>query len=286
MTIQQATTIDNSLVKANLISGISKPVYMNNPKYYEDTETLESTPSETEATLDAQDPAQAGTTEPNHNWEKRYNDLRSHSAKQQNETNTKINELLQEIQTLKSNLKKSETKPVSIPKSAEELEHFKENYPDMYDLVLSIAAKQRLEAQEELREEMEELKATTRQVQSEKAWQELRKLHPDIDDIQKDPKFAEWFTAQPEEIRALIESPIVNKISRGVDLYKRDAGIKTPKEEKLDASKAVKASSKVEVSPEKKIWKASEIGKMSNKEFQKVEKEIDLALREGRVLHE
>ena len=285
MTTQHAAIIDNSVTKANLISGISSPVYMNNPKYYEDTDTLESTPS-TEATLEDQDPAQAGTTEPNANWEKRYSDLRSHSAKQQNEQNTKINELIQEIQTLKTTLKKTEQKPVNIPKSAEELEHFKENYPDMYDLVLSIAAKQRLEVQEEMRSEMEELKATTREIQSEKGWNELRKLHPDIDDIQKDAKFGEWFKAQPEEIRALINSPIVNKISRGIALYKQDAGIKTSKEEKLDASKAVKTSSRVDPSPEKKIWKVSEINKMSNREFQKVEKDIDLAMREGRVLNE
>jgi hypothetical protein len=75
---------------------------------------------------------------------------------------------------------------------------------------------------------------------------------------------------------------------RVVDLYKADNGVSKSKPN-LTASAAqgvtkTKAKS-VNVSGDtnKKVWKQSEIQKMNSRTYEKFEKEIDIAFREGRV---
>ena len=78
--------------------------------------------------------------------------------------------------------------------------------------------------------------------------------------------------------------------ARAIDLYKMDRGQSTltKKEEKDVKKEAAKAISKTKKStesdiPKKKIWTASEISKLKPHQFEKFEKEIDLARLEGRI---
>lgn len=78
--------------------------------------------------------------------------------------------------------------------------------------------------------------------------------------------------------------------ARAIDLYKMDRGIsKLSKKEEKDVKKeAAKAISKTKKStesdiPKKKVWTVSEISKMKPHEFEKHEKDIDLARLEGRI---
>jgi hypothetical protein len=57
-----------------------------------------------------------------------------------------------------------------------------------------------------------------------------------------------------------------------------------PKSKKDDAAKAVTKTKSGDQKTEKKTWKLSEIQKMKPFEFDKYEKEIDLARREGRIV--
>ncbi len=79
--------------------------------------------------------------------------------------------------------------------------------------------------------------------------------------------------------------------ARAIDLYKMDAGITSKSEKpkskdaKKDAAKAVtttKKGNQVNVT-EKKIWTVDEISKLKPYEFDKHEKEIMAARREGRI---
>ena len=78
--------------------------------------------------------------------------------------------------------------------------------------------------------------------------------------------------------------------ARAIDLYKMDRGLSklTKKEEKDVKKEAAKAISKTKKStesdiPKKKVWTTSEISKLKSHEFEKFEKEIDLARLEGRI---
>ena len=75
---------------------------------------------------------------------------------------------------------------------------------------------------------------------------------------------------------------------RVVDLYKADNGVSKsrPSSTTSAAQSVTKTKAKsVNVSGDtnKKIWKQSEIQKMSARTYEKFEKEIDIAFREGRV---
>ena len=77
--------------------------------------------------------------------------------------------------------------------------------------------------------------------------------------------------------------------ARAIDLYKSDRGISKAKKQEKDFKKeAAKAISKTKKStdtdiPKKKIWTTSEIGNLKPHQFEKFEKEIDLARLEGRI---
>ena len=78
------------------------------------------------------------------------------------------------------------------------------------------------------------------------------------------------------------------EISRVIDLYKYDRGISSKKVTGADIKKeAAKAVSKTKVSEtpgEKKKFTWEQIQKMKPYEFDKLEKEIDKAHREGRIV--
>ena len=90
----------------------------------EDTSVQEATPQQ-EGFLDQK-------SKPEHDYKKRYDDLKSHYDR-------KLNEWKQEQETLTAQLKANNSEKVQVPKTAEELEQFKQNYPDVYDIVETIS---------------------------------------------------------------------------------------------------------------------------------------------------
>jgi hypothetical protein len=73
--------------------------------------------------------------------------------------------------------------------------------------------------------------------------------------------------------------------------YKKDLGLiskNVSKKELVEKAKqnvepSLSKARKQNLGSSKKIWTAQEIGRLSDKEFRKLEKEIDLAYSEGRV---
>ena len=101
-----------------------------------------------------------------------------------------------------------------------------------------------------------------------------------------------WLDEQPDSIADGIYKNNTDAMwaSRVVDLYKADLGISTKKRKTTkDADPALAVSSPKakdvvgETSTDKRIWKASEIGRMKPWEFEKVESELDAARAEGRI---
>ena len=104
--------------------------------------------------------------------------------------------------------------------------------------------------------------------------------------------FHEWAEQQDPTIQGwLYENTSNAKLaSRAIDLYKMDRGQSTltKKEEKDVKKEAAKAISKTKKAtdsdvPKKKVWTTSEISKLKPHQFEKFEKEIDLARLEGRI---
>ena len=246
-----------------------------------DTDASEETAdkSEQQATPIAERPAKAEDRV----FKKRYDDLKKHY-------DSTIQKHKDELQSLRTQLESSTTQFVP-PKSKEELEAWRKEYPDVYDMVETIAMNKATTQTADLENKYKDLKLQQEQIAKEKAEVELLKLHPDFNDIRANDDFHAWAEQQDPTIQGwLYENTSNSKLAaRAIDLYKADRGIGKARKEERDVKKeAAKAISKTKKSidseiPKKKIWTATEISKLKPHQFEKFEKEIDLARLEGRI---
>ena len=247
-----------------------------------DTDASEETAdkSEQQATPIAERPAKAEDRV----FKKRYDDLKKHY-------DSTIQKHKDELQSLRTQLESSTTQFVP-PKSKEELEAWRKEYPDVYDMVETIAMNKATTQTADLENKYKDLKLQQEQIAKEKAEVELLKLHPDFNDIRANDDFHAWAEQQDPTIQGwLYENTSNSKLAaRAIDLYKMDRGLSklTKKEEKDVKKEAAKAISKTKKStesdiPKKKVWTTSEISRLKPHQFEKFEKEIDLARLEGRI---
>ena len=247
-----------------------------------DTDASEETadPTDQKATPIAERPAKAEDRV----FKKRYDDLKKHY-------DSTINKHKDELKSLRTQLESSTTQFVP-PKSKEELEAWRQEYPDVYDMVSTIAMDKATTQTAELENKYKDIQLQQEQIAKEKAEVELLKLHPDFNDIRSQDDFHNWAEQQDPTIQGwLYENTSNAKLAaRAIDLYKADKGIsKVNKKEEKDVKKeAAKAISKTKKStdtdiPKKKIWTTTEISKLKPHQFEKFEKEIDLARLEGRI---
>jgi len=247
-----------------------------------DTDASEETADQTDnqATPIAERPANAEDRV----FKKRYDDLKRHY-------DSTIQKHKEELSSLRTQLESS-TQQFTPPKSKEELESWKKEYPDVYDMVETIAMTKADARAKDVEEKYQNLQKQQEQIAREKAEVELLKVHPDFNSLRQEDDFHQWAQLQDPTIQSwLYENTSNSKLaSRAIDLYKMDRGISTlsKKEEKDVKKEAAKAISKTRKSteseiPKKKVWTVSEISKMKPHEFEKHEKDIDLARLEGRI---
>jgi len=247
-----------------------------------DTNASEETADQTDqkATPIAERPANAEDRA----FKKRYDDLKKHY-------DSTLNKHKEEMSSLRGQLESS-NKQFTPPKSKEELEAWRKEYPDVYSMVETIAIDKATTQSAELENKFKNLQVQQEQIAKEKAEVELLRLHPDFTDIRSKDDFHKWAEEQDPTIQGwLYENTSNAKLAaRAIDLYKMDRGLsKLTKVEEKDVKKeAAKAISKTRKAidsetPKKKIWTTTEISKLKPHEFEKFEKEIDLARLEGRI---
>jgi hypothetical protein len=247
-----------------------------------DTDASEETadPTDQKATPIAERPVNAEDRV----FKKRYDDLKKHY-------DSTINKHKDEVTSLRSQLESS-TKEFVPPKSKSELEAWRKEYPDVYDMVETIAMDKATTQTAELENKYKSIQLQQEQIKKEKAEVELLKIHPDFNDIRSKDDFHEWAEQQDPTIQGwLYENTSNAKLAaRAIDLFKMDSGQSTltKKEEKDVKKEAAKAISKTKKAtdsdiPKKKIWTTSEISRLKPHQFEKFEKEIDLARLEGRI---
>jgi len=212
-------------------------------------------------------------------FKKRYDDLKRHY----DETVSKHKD---EVLKLKKEREAIASRPIF--KTKEELEEWRKDYPDMYDSVMQITSEATLKNKQELQEEMLELKKQQSRLAREKAEVELAKKHPDFMDIRESTDFHDWASVQDRTVQSWLYDNTDNPTAaaRAIDLYKYDRGLSTKKvnyDAKKEAAKSVSKTKPIENPSEKKVWSWDEIRKLKPSEYDKLEKEIDMAHREGRI---
>jgi hypothetical protein len=247
-----------------------------------DTDASEETadPTDQKATPIAERPAKAEDRV----FKKRYDDLKKHY-------DSTINKHKDELKSLRTQLESSTTQFVP-PKSKQELEAWRKEYPDVYDMVETIAMNKATTQTADLETKYKDIQLQQEQIAKEKAEVELLKLHPDFNELRSQDDFHNWAEQQDPTIQGwLYENTSNSKLAaRAIDLYKMDRGIsklnrKEEKDIKKEAAKAISKTKKATDSdiPKKKVWTTSEISKLKPHQFEKFEKEIDLARLEGRI---
>lgn len=242
--------------------------------------TLEDSETESEVVNDETISVSTEVKTEEHDYKKRYDDLKKHYDSKLYEWKEEREQLLQE--------------PQPLQESSEEdadIENFRENYPDVYNVVEAMTTKNSAREVQELKQEIDRLSQKEEQLQAKSAYQELLALHPDFSDIKKSDQFKEWLGKQPPNISDGItkNNNDVQYASRVLDLYKADKGLNKKRgRPKRSAAEAVTRTNAKTVSvnqdANKKTWTTSEIRKLKPHEFDKLEAEIDLANAEGRIV--
>ena len=216
-------------------------------------------------------------------YKKRYDDLKKHYDSKLNEFKSREQELLEQA---------AENRPSYVaPKSPEELEKFREEYPDVYEVVETVSHLQSEEKSKDLREKLEKLQSREQELIRKDAEKRLMDKHPDFEDIRNSDDFHGWAKEQPKSIQDWVynNADDADLASRALDLFKKDIGMDVaPKKSRSKQSKKSAAdmvsTKTTSVEPkQEKVWTEREIAKMSMAEFDKHEAEISEAMSQGRI---
>ena len=278
-------------LKKSWHEGTDKPFQSSEQLYFED-------PSEKNKLFksdDVNEAEQAGNVEVENlettkdepykkpDYKKRYDDLKKHYDSKLNEFKIREQELLNEAA--------SNRPAYQAPKTEEELEEFKTKYPDVFEVVETVAHMQSESKAKVLEERLSQLQEREAQMLRQSAEERLMEKHPDFNEIRNSDDFHAWAKEQPQSIQDWIYNNSDNPdlASRALDLFKKDVGIEaapkktTSKKTKSAADMVSTKTTSVEPKSEK-VWSEREIAAMSMDEFDKHEAEISEAMQQGRIV--
>jgi len=273
-------------LKKSWHDGEDKPFKSSNEMFFEEP-TNESN-EVTEAVAEPQEAIQEEAKEDPYkkpDYKKRYDDLKKHYDSKLNEFKSREQELLEEATKNRTDYE--------APKTEEELEQFKQQYPDVYEVVETVAHMQSESKAKVLEERLSKLQQREVEISQQEAEKRLLERHPDFDDVRNSDDFHTWAKEQPESIQDWIykNADDADLASRAIDLFKKDIGMEvTPNKIKSSSKKTKSAADMVStkttsVEPaQQKIWSEKEIAAMSMAEFDKHESEISEAMQQGRII--
>ena len=241
----------------------------------EDKTSEEETPSEAEPTS-----AEEKT------FKKRYGDLRRHTQEKEQQFQKQLNDL-------KSQLDKATKKEMKLPKSDEDIEAWAADYPDVAQIVESIAMKKAREQSKALEERVKVIDEMQLSAVKDKAEAQLLNLHPDFNEIRESDDFHSWADEQPKWVQdALYENDNdARSAARAIDLYKGDRGIGKETKTKDDKSAAKAVSTKstrtnIDATGNSNKIRESTVQKMSTKEYEAKSESIMEAIRSGNFIYD
>ena len=233
-----------------------------------------------------------------HDYKKRYGDLKKHY-------DNKLNEWKQQQELLEAQLSMAEksSELPALPKTEEELTEFREKYPDVYDVVETISALKASDRVKDIESRLEDLKVKEQEAVVQTAEQELLSMHSDFGELKESDDFLNWLDEQPSTIADGIykNNTDAKWAARVIDLYKADKGMSSKtrskkrsttqgksKTQKRSAAEAITKTQQrryiEDLQDDTKVWTVEEISKLKPHEYAAVEKDIDKAAKEGRVV--
>lgn len=249
-----------------------------------EVQTTSDTKQKAEPQVEAQED-DAELTAEEKSFKKRYSDIRRHMQDKEAEHKA-------ELEKLKAQLDAATRNELVLPKTAEDVEAWAKKYPDVAGIVEAIAEKKANERAADLDGRLKEIESMRVAAKREKAEVELAKRHPDFTEIRADDAFHEWAAKQPKAMQDSLYSDEndVDSVSRVIDLYKADMGIKTKKTVSADKDAAASVKTKRTTMPEADeragYFTESQVAKMSIKEYEKNMDAIMDAQRKGKFIYD
>jgi hypothetical protein len=213
-------------------------------------------------------------------YKKRYDDLRRHQ-----------NKLVEQVKTLEA--KVNDPASFAAPTTEEELEAWKEKYPDVANIVSTLAKKEAQAMYNAADERLSRLDEIAEQAGRAKAEAEIRAIHSDFDELKESDAFHDWVDVQPKWVKdaLYVNSDDPASVARVIDLYKADNNI-VNKGKKASAKKAAaaivtkKGRTSVDADESNGRITESDVNKMSTAEYEKRSDEIMEAIRGGRFVYD
>lgn len=220
--------------------------------------------------------------------EKRWKDLKKHYDTTQVEWKQTVAELQSQLAELKNSA------AIKAPENVEDLDKLKQEDPALYNKIEALARKIAQSETSEVKTKLDDINKREYDLAKKEARKELLKAHPDVYTLVETDDFKTWASKQPQAIKDWIyNNPTDSSLAiRAIDLFKADfatrktAESKTNSRDNLDEDASSLVSTKVTTAPAdgtKKIWTRQEIQRLSMDEYDRLEAEIDQAIREGRV---
>lgn len=233
--------------------------------------------------------AQVETSAAQHDWERRYKDLQSFHTKS-----------LTELKAENAKLRSEGTPKFNPPKTEAELAQFKQENPETFAFIETIAHSISKNSLEQINGELTHVQSQYQQTQQERAINEMQRLHPDYMEIDSAPEFSQWLQTKNPKVQGWVinNTDDADSLSAALSLFKQETGWKANSSVTQSASQGATqpsgadfinnqgASEPSSIDPRKSIqyvWSEKEIALMRPDQFEVYEKDIELALNEGRV---
>ena len=226
-------------------------------------------------------------------WEERYKNAQARMTKatqREKELEAKIAEMFNKITAIES--MKSEAR---IEKQKEEvnvdLGEIMKDYPEIVKPLQSYVDARIATVDQKMQQATEEVLKSQQEEADRKHYAAIADVHPDWKSISASDDFTIWLERQSRMWRNAASDGDAQDVVALLSKYKQDLGLvsnKVSKKELVEKAKqnvepSLSKARKQNVGSSKKIWTAQEIGKLSDKEFIKFEKDIDQAYADGRV---
>jgi DNA repair exonuclease SbcCD ATPase subunit len=266
----------------------------------EDVETLPDESQETEEASDQpEEEIQEEETKSDkgllsaEQWEERYKNAQARMTKatqREKELEAKIAEMSNKITAIES--MKSEAR---IEKQKEEvnidLGEIMKDYPEIVKPLQSYVDARIASVDQKMQQATQEVLKSQQEEADRKHYAAIAEEHPDWKSVSTSDDFTIWLERQSRMWRTAASDGDAQDVIALLSKYKNDLGLvskKVSKEELVEKAKqnvepSLSKARKQNVGSSKKIWTAQEIGKLSDKDFRKLEKEIDQAYADGRV---
>ena len=220
-------------------------------------------------------------------FKKRYGDLRRHQQEQKSDFE-------EQIKSLKGELKSTSTGDMELPSTEEEIAEWASKYPQVANIMQTMALKAAKDQNETLSSRMKEIDDLQLSANKGKAEAKLLQIHPDFEEIREQDEFHDWVDSQPKWVQDSLyhNEADATSAARAIDLYKLDAGItkknKAKKGNSRGAAQEVSSrggSSPTEGSGEQQFLE-SDVAAMTINIYEENQDAIAKAMRSGNFIYD